>query len=467
MNRKSETSSSASLKSSRREFLQRTGQWAAVSAVAGLTVPAVHAGEEHTIQLAIVGSGSRGSGAVGNALSAPGGPVKLIAMADLFQDRLDRSHAALSKQFGERIDVPPERRFVGFDAYRKAIDCLRPGDVALLTTHAAFRAVHLEYAVEKGVNVFMEKSFAADPGGIRRILRAGEAAEKKGLKVAAGLMCRHSTARQAMIQRIRDGVMGDVHLIRAYRMQSGGAMGPRKGDDSELLWQIRHAGACLWVSTGRWLDNMIHQVDECCWLKDAWPIAAHGVGGRTPNSTDCSQNLDAYSIEYTFADGAKALVNGRFIANCYNEFATFVHGTKCAGQFSGAIHAATVQLYKDQRTAADNVVWQPDKETANPWQAEWNVLLDAIRNDRPHNETQRAAYANLAGLMGRAAVHSGKIITWEEALASNFLFCPNIDTLTAAQPRPGPSRRPGPLPRPRPRRVVGDVNARGGQNPEA
>lgn len=423
---------------------------AAVSALAGLAIPAVHAGEEHTIQLAIIGCGGRGSGAVGNALSAPGGPVKLIAMGDLFQDRLDRSHAALSNQFGERIDVPPERRFVGFDAYRQAIDCLRPGDVALLTTHAAFRAVHLEYAVEKGVNVFMEKSFAADPGGIRRILQAGEAAEKKGLKVAAGLMCRHSTARQAMIQRIRDGVMGDVHLIRAYRMQSGGAMGPRKGDDSELLWQIRHAGACLWVSTGRWLDNMIHQVDECCWLKDAWPVAAHGVGGRTAFSTDCSQNLDSYSIEYTFADGAKAMVHGRFIANCYNEFASFVHGTKCAGQFSGAIHAATVQLYKDQRIADDNIVWQPEKETANPWQAEWNVLLDAIRNDRPHNETQRAAYANLAGLMGRAAVHSGKIITWEEALASDFLFCPDIGTLTADGPAPvqadAQGRYPAPIP---------------------
>jgi len=445
-----EASPAASSQASRREFLQRSGQLAAVSALAGLTVPAVHAGEEHTIQLAIVGSGSRGSGAVGNALSAPGGPVKLIAMGDLFQDRLDRSHAALSKQFGDKIDVPPERRFAGFDAYRKAIDCLRPGDVALLTTHAAFRAVHLEYAVEKGVNVFMEKSFAADPGGIRRILQVGEAAEKKGLKVAAGLMCRHSTARQAMIQRIRDGVLGDVQLIRAYRMQGGGPMGPRKGDDSELLWQIRHAGACLWVSTGRWLDNMIHQVDECCWLKDAWPVSVHGVGGRTAFSTDCSQNLDSYSIEYTFADGSKAMVNGRFIANCYNEFATFVHGTKCAGQFSGAIHAATVNLYKDQRIADDNVVWQPEKETANPWQAEWNVLLDAIRNDRPHNETQRAAYANLAGLMGRAAVHSGKIITWEEALASNFQFCPNIDSLTADSPAPvqadAEGRYPAPVP---------------------
>ena len=173
----SAAASTISSHSSRREFLQHSGRFAAASALAGLTVPAVHAGEEHTIQLAIIGSGNRGSGAVGNALSAPGGPVKLIAMADLFQDRLDRSHAALAKQFGDKIDVPPERRFIGFHAYRRAIDCLRPGDVALLTTHAAFRAVHLEYAVEKGVNVFMEKrSSTRSPTAPRPRSTAGSSA---------------------------------------------------------------------------------------------------------------------------------------------------------------------------------------------------------------------------------------------------------------------------------------------------
>ena len=121
---------------------------------------------------------------------------------------------------------PPDRQFLGFDAYRKAIDCLRPGDVALLTTHAGFRPTHLEYAVEKGVHVFMEKNFAADPGGMQRILRAGEAAEKKNLKIAAGLMCRHSSARQAMIQKIRDGALGQIQLIRAYRMESRLSHGP-------------------------------------------------------------------------------------------------------------------------------------------------------------------------------------------------------------------------------------------------
>ncbi len=164
------TSNQPTTVTSRREFLEGSGKAAVGSALAGLAIPRVHAAEDNTIQLAIIGCGGRGTGAVGNALSAPGGPTKLIAMADLFENRLAGSHKALSNQFGGQIEVPPERRFLGFDAYRKAIDCLRPGDVVLCTTHAAFRPLHVEYAVEKGVHVFMEKTFAPDPGGVKRIL---------------------------------------------------------------------------------------------------------------------------------------------------------------------------------------------------------------------------------------------------------------------------------------------------------
>ena len=421
---------------SRRDFLKQTGRAAAVAALAGVAVPPVHAGENNTIRLAIVGCGGRGSGAVANALSAPGGPVKLVAMADLFEDRLKGSHAALSGQFSDKIDVPPDRRFVGFDAYRKAIDCLGPGDVALCTTHAAFRPTHVAYAVEKGVNVFMEKNFAPDPGGAQQILKAGEAAEKKNLRIAAGVMCRHSAARQALIQKMRDGAMGQIQLIRAYRMGGGGPMGPFPKGENELLWQIRRAYLFNWASSGLFLELMIHQIDECCWIKDGWPVAAHGVGGRIANSRDCSEQLDSYSIEYTFADGTKAMVTGRYIASCYEEFATFVHGTKCAAQFSGNIHAPTVRMYQDQRIEGGSIAWKPERERVDPWQAEWNDLLDSIRQDRPHNEARRAAYSTFAAIMGRAAVHSGKIITWDQVTTSNFFFCPNVAALTKDSPAP-------------------------------
>jgi predicted dehydrogenase len=420
------------------------------SVLTGIALPRIHAAEDNTIRLALVGCGGRGSGAVADALSSSTGPTKLIAMADVFEDRLTGSYKALSERFGERIDVPPDRRFIGFDAYRKAIDCLRPDDVMIQATHSAFRATHLEYAIEKGVNVFMEKSFAPDPGGTRWILRLGEAAEKKNLKIGCGLMCRHSSARQALIQKIRDGALGGIQLIRACRMDPGARMEPFKSGENELLWQIRRPYFFMWASSGWFIEMMIHQVDECCWIKDAWPVAAHGLGGREPNSTDCSQNLHIYSIEYTFADGTKALVNSRAIPQCYNDFATFVHGTKCAAQFSGNVHAPTVQIYKDQRIAKNNIAWRPEEEKVSPYQVEWDVLLGAIRQDRPHNEVERAALANLTSIMGRAAVHSGKIITWDEIMASDFKFCSNVDSLTKDSPAPvqadAQGRYPVPVP---------------------
>ncbi|MGA2863560.1 MAG: twin-arginine translocation signal domain-containing protein [Verrucomicrobiota bacterium] len=435
---------------SRRQFLGRSGAAAATSALAGLSLPWVHAGEDNTIRLALIGCGGRGSGAVADAFDSPHGPVKLVAMADLFANRLENALQALSERFPERVEVPPDRRFVGFAACRQAIDCLRPGDVAMLTGYSGFRPGQLEYAVEKGVNVFMEKSFAPDAVGLRRVLKAGEAAAKKNLKIAAGLQCRHSRNRQELIQRIRQGELGQVQLIRAYRMQPVGPLGRRPPNEKDLYWQIRNFVHFLWVSGGLFAEMNIHQIDELCWIKDAWPVTAHGIGGRAANSADCSQNLDSFTIEWTFADGTKALDVVRWLGKCHEEFATYIHGTQCAAQFSGPHHLGTVHTYKDQRCTPDNIAWRAPKEDFTPWQAEWNALLQAIRKDLPHNEAGRAARSNLADLMGRAAVHTGRLITWDEMLASNFQFCPNIDQLTPDSPPPiqadAQGRYPVPVP---------------------
>ena len=418
--------------SSRRDFLKFTGKAAAGSALAGMVIPHVHAAEDNTIRLALIGSGSRGSGAVANAFESPNGPCKLVAMADIFPKRMESSYKSLSKQYPDMVDVPPERRFVGFDAYKKAIDCLRPGiDIAMCTTYPAFRATHLDYAVSKGVNVFMEKSFAIDPVGVRRVVKAGQEAKKKNLKIAAGLMCRHSVNRQELIKRIRDGQLGPIQLIRAYRMEACGHMSPKRPPDlSELLWQIRNRIYVLWVSGGLWAEMDINQIDEICWLKDSYPVTAHGICGRVTNSDDAGQGHDSYSVEYTFADGTKGYDVVRYIPKCYPEFATFVHGTKCAAQFSGPIHVGTVRTYKDQRINNENVSWEAPREEYTCWQAEWNVLLNSIRKDIPQNEAERAAYSNLTGLMGRAAMHMGRVITWDEMLKSNFELCPGIDHMT-------------------------------------
>jgi predicted dehydrogenase len=402
-----------------------------------MTAPRVHAAEDNTIRLALIGCGGRGTGAAANALSVPdSGPVKLFVMADLFEKRLTTSHKNLSTQFPDHVDVPQERQLLGFDAYKRAIDHLRPGDIAMLTGYAGWRPVQMEYAVQKGVNIFMEKSFACDPPGARRIIKAGKEAEKKNLKVAAGLMCRHSPARHELIRRMRDGELGDIQLIRGYRMQPVGPMRQKPEDEKELYWQIRNFVRFFWVSGGLYAEMDIHQIDEICWLKDALPVTAHGIGGRAPNNTDPAQNLDSHHVEYTFPDGTKAIFNARYLPNCYNEFATYVHGTKRAAQFSGNIHAPTTHTYKDQRVDRDNIDWKAEKDPDTPWQAEWNVMIDAIRNDRPHNEAERAALSNLADIMGRAAIHSGKIVTWDEAWQSNFQWCPNIDTMTDDTPPP-------------------------------
>jgi hypothetical protein len=226
-------------------------------------------------------------------------------------------------------------------------------------------------------------------------------------------------------------------------------MGPFQGGESELLWQIRRPYFFLWVSSAWFIEMMIHQVDECCWIKDAWPVSAEGLGGCEPGSTDCSQNLHTYAIEYTFPDGTKALVNSRNQPNCHNEFATWVHGTKCAAQFSGNVHAPTVQTYKDQRLVKDNITWQPQKESMSPYQVEWDELLTAIRQNQPYNEVERAAYANLTSIMGRAAIHMGDALPgrrcWRQfqVLSERGLY--------RRQPRAGKGRCPGPVSRSRPR----------------
>ena len=451
MSERTESSSTSLQKPTRREVFSTGGKAAAGLAVAGLAAPRVHAAEDNTIRLALIGCGGRGSGAAANALSvSDAGPVKLFAMADLFENRLVASHKALSTRFDKQVDVPPERRLLGFDAYRRAIDLLRPGDVAMLTGYAGWRPVQLEYAVAKGIHVFMEKSFATDPPAVRRIMAAGEAAEKKNLKIAAGLMCRHSPARHELIRRIRDGELGQLQLIRGYRMQPVGPMGRKPESVKELHWQIRNFTRFFWVSGGLYAEMDIHQIDEICWIKDALPVTAHGIGGRAPNNTDPAQNLDSHHVEYTFADGTKAIFDARYLRNCHNEFATYVHGSKRAAQFSGQIHAPTVHTYNDRRITKDNIDWRAEADPYTPWQAEWNALVAAIRHDKPHNEARRAALSNLADIMGRAAIHSGKIVTWDEAYGSDFQWCPGLDELDDDTPPPVQADASGRYPAPCP-----------------
>jgi predicted dehydrogenase len=430
MNPENASPSSDPLTTSRRHFLGQTGKAAAASVLAGVSIPAVHAAGSDGIRLALIGCGGRGSGAVVNAMDADDG-VSLTAMADLYEDRLERSRVAIEGKYKERAVVAPENRFIGFDAFKRAIDTLRPGsgDVAMITGYAGFRPQQLEYAVSKGVNVFMEKSFAVDPPGVRRVLKAAEDAEARGVKIAAGVMSRHSVNRAELLRRIAAGEIGKIESISAYRMGPSGPLGPKPADKTDLEWQLRNFTKFFWVSGGLWAEMDIHQIDEICWIKGEYPVSAHGIGGRAFNNTDKGQNLDSYSIEWTWADGTKAYDYVRYIPKCQNDFATYIQGSERSAQFSGNIHAGTTKIFKDRRIADDNILWEAPKEELTPWQAQWNDFTKAIREDTPFNQAKSAALTNLTTIMGRAATHMGRVITWDEAMASEFSFNPNIDNL--------------------------------------
>ncbi len=424
----------------------------AASALAGLTIPRCHAAENSTIKLALVGCGGRGTGAVLDACSTTGGPIKLYAMADLFADRLAGSFQALQASLGDHagtfLDVTPERQFVGFDAFKRAIDCLSAGDVVLLTTHAAFRPMHLEYAVSKGVHVFAEKSFATDGPAVRRWMKAAQAAEQKNLKVSVGFMWRHSQARQEVIRRIHDGQIGDVHTLRIYRVHGPVTCPPRPAHQNEIEFQLRTPNSFTWVSSGFFIDWHCHNVDIACWTKDAWPVKAQGFGGRCYAAA--GSQFDHYAVEYTFADGAKLFAFSRHMTGCWETYADYAHGSKGAAVLMASLGEPMPRIYRSQRIDDDEPVWAFGKNDPNPYQAEWQVLVDAIRQDKRHNEAIRAGQAEVAALMGRIATHTGREITWDEVLQSDFQFVEDIDHLTFDSPAPIHEGDDGVYPAPQP-----------------
>ncbi len=429
-----DTSNPSPAGESRRQFLKRTGQAAAVSALAGVAVPKCHAQGDSTIKLALIGCGGRGTGAMADAFRTTGGPVKLHAMADTFENRVEGSYKRLSDQFADRVDVPPERRFVGFDAYKHAIDCLEPGDVAALTAYANFRPSHFEYAVEKGIHVFAEKSFAVDAPATRRWLKAAEASEQKNLKMACGLMWRHSHARQEVIRRIHEGEIGDVHTLRIYRVHGPVHCGPLPEGANELLFQLQRSPSFTWITAGFFVDWHCHNVDVACWAKGAWPVSAQAMGGRC--YPQAGNQMDHFAVEYTFADGTKLFAFSRHMSGCWDTYSDFAHGTKGSAVIMESLGQPRPRIYKSQNMVPDQMVWEYGRGDNNPYVEEWQLLLDAIRNDTPHNEARRAGEANLASLLGRTAAHTGAYVTWDEMLNSDFQFVEDIDSMTFDTPAP-------------------------------
>lgn len=416
-------------RSTRREFLKTSGAAVASTALIGtLATPRPgYCAEENTIKIALVGCGGRGTGAAANAL-ATRGPTQLWAMADVFEHRLNRSLDALSTKQTSQVSVPPERRFIGFDGFRKAIDALGKGDVVILATPPAFRPIHFEYAVEKGVHVFMEKSFAVDAPGIRRVLQAGKVAAQKNLKVAGGLMSRHYRPLSAAIQQIHDGRIGELITCYAYRMHGQVGLTPRPATSSELAHQIANYSCYTWLNGSFIVDWLIHNIDVCCWAKNGWPVSVQGMGGRQVRE-EADQLFDHYGAEYTFADGTRMVAQGRHMNQCWDFFGDVLHGTQgCAVLGEGQ---PKPRLFRGHRPSTERVLWDYTGAPCDAYQFEHDLLFEAIRNDRSHNETERCAKSCLTAIMGRMACESGKMITYEEALASELQLAPGLEKIAS------------------------------------
>jgi predicted dehydrogenase len=450
---------------SRRQLGKRVGQIAAASALASMVIPSVHAAEgDSTIQIALVGCGGRGTGAAMDALRSRGVRPKLVAMADAFKDRLDGSYRTLTQnnEFGDKIDVSPDRKFVGFEAYKQAMDCLKPGDVAIFATPLAFRWVHFAYAIEKGLNVFMEKPLSADGFASRKLLKLADEATAKNLKVGVGLMSRHARPLQELQKRIMDGEIGDIVLMRGYRMGAAGLgtfrSTPKPSNMTDLEFQIRRFHSFLWAGGGCFSDFNIHIIDHLSWMKNAWPVKAQSVGGRHYKTADdgrpfVDQNFDSYGVEYTFADGAKLLFDGRCIDGAQNIYHSFIHGTKgCAIASKSGDCGPPSSIYKGLDATRENQTWQSTDRTA-PYQNEWNDLMEAITKDKPYNEVKRGVEASLVTSMGRMAAHIGQEVTFDQMLNSDHEFAPNVDKITSKDsPSPLPSDDKGMYPQPEPGR---------------
>lgn len=447
-------SSFASTPPPRRSTRLRPAATASGLAVAtAAAIPAVHAGEQHTIQVGLIGCGGRGTGAAANALSVPHGPIKLVAAGDIFPNRLEASVRNLARQFPQQVDVPPERQFLGFDAYRHVMDALRPGDVVILTTPPAFRWPHFRYAIEKRLNVFMEKPVSVDGASTRRMIELARQSAEAKLKVGVGLMSRHCEARRQLVDHIHNGKLGELIVMRTYRMHGPIGAFPSKrkpANISELRYQVQRFHSFLWSGGGVFSDFYVHNIDECCWMKGAWPIRAQGVGARHFREDAVDQNFDTYNVEYTFADGTKLIMIGRTIAGCFEQFSSFLHGARGLATITacgGVPGRCRILAGHDE---ASQTVWQAVSDPPNPYQTEWDRLIDAIRNDRPHNEVESGAIASAVTAMGRMAAHTGRIIEYDHYLNHSPELAPDVDRMTDESPAPLASDAEGRYPVPQP-----------------
>ena len=322
------TQKSANPELTRRDFLKTTSTLAAAASLA----PGVFAAGDDTLKVALIGCGGRGTGAASQALSTAG-PLKLVAMGDVSKDKLDESYNTLKSSKAERVDVPEENKFIGFDAYQHAIAL---ADVVILTTPPGFRPSHFEEAVRQGKHIFMEKPVAVDAPGIRKVLAAAEDAKKKNLKVGVGFQRHHQVPYLETIQRLHDGAVGDILAMRGYWDGGGVWVHTRKSlaeklgrVPTEMEYQVYNWYYFVWLCGDHIVEQHVHNLDVINWVKQAHPIRAWGMGGRqVRRGIDNGQIFDHHYVEFEYPDHTRLSSQCRHIEGCWESVSEHVRGTK-------------------------------------------------------------------------------------------------------------------------------------------
>jgi myo-inositol 2-dehydrogenase/D-chiro-inositol 1-dehydrogenase len=401
-----------SSETSRRGFLKTGAAAGAALATGALRLPGAHAAGSDEIRIGLIGCGGRGRGAVENAIAAADG-VRLVAMGDAFQDRIDEARERFA-QLGDAAAVPEDAAFVGFDAYEKVL--ASDANYVILATPPGFRPTHLRAAVEAGKNVFTEKPVAVDAPGIRACFETYELARQKGLGIGAGTQRRHEAGYLELMKRVADGAIGDVVAARCYWNQGSLWNKPRQESWSDLEWQMRNWLYFTWLSGDHIVEQHVHNIDVVNWAMGTHPVRAVGMGGRQSRIDPAyGQIFDHFAIDYEYENGTHLMSMCRQVDGCANRVAEDLQGT--LGR------AETQSSAESYRLTGPNA-WRFREEQRNPYEQEHVDLIASIRGGKPYNELKTVTESTMTAIMGRMSAYTGAALTWDEALASEESLVP-------------------------------------------
>ena len=418
---------------SRREFMKQGTILAGGILTAPLFANANYfSGADAVIKVALIGCGGRGTGAAMQALLTKQN-VKLVAMADAFKDRIDSAYKQLNADdlsdwsgvkgnVKNKIDVPEERMFVGFDAYQKAIPL---ADVIILTTPPGFRPIHFEEAVKQGKHIFMEKPVATDPNGVMRVLKAAEEAKKKKLNVVVGLQRHYQNSYRELFKR-KDQI-GEIVSAQAWWNNDGVWVNPRKEGQTEMDYQMRNWYYFNWLCGDHITEQHIHNIDVINWFKGGYPVKAQGMGGRqVRKGKDYGEIFDHHYVEFHYADGSILNSQCRHIPKTMAKVDELLTGPK-GKIFCGAGNITDLK---------GKVLYQFDQKTENnPYQTEHDELFAAIaKGEYKYADAENGAKSTMTSILGRLATYTGQVVEWDKALNSGMDIQPKTYAFDAAPP---------------------------------